>query len=129
MQYTNMINKKTWHTNETYCKLLKLTSVNLLTQANNIKWNLTMHIYLSIEFQITIDSYSMVFLSDVIMDKLKQEKTWLTNNEKKNTRYHIFTMMKTHVVIVLSKNNVYSDGTVPILWRKTLPSSGQFLKC
>jgi len=29
-----------------------------------------MHIYLLIEFQITIDSYSMVFLSHVIMDNL-----------------------------------------------------------
>jgi len=50
--------------------VLKLTLVNLLTQANNIKWDLTMHIYLLIEFHIAIDSYSMMFLSDVIMDNL-----------------------------------------------------------
>ena len=29
-----------------------------------------MHIYLLIEFQMTIDSYSMMFPSDVIMDNL-----------------------------------------------------------
>ena len=29
-----------------------------------------MHIYLLIEFEMTIDSYFMMFLSDVIMDNL-----------------------------------------------------------